>query len=53
MASTITEKDNKAKESLVKATAIVLDKVNVRAYLDRASMETSKILGGNSIVMLV
>jgi hypothetical protein len=52
MAREVTDQTTNAAESLVKATVIVLDRVNVQAYLDRASRETSKMLGGNSIVML-
>ncbi|MGB1819077.1 MAG: hypothetical protein ACPHK2_05605 [Candidatus Poseidoniaceae archaeon] len=49
MAREITDQTKNAAESLVKATVIVLDRVNVQAYLDR---ETSVMLGGNSIVMV-
>ncbi len=52
MAREITDQTKNAAESLVKATVIVLDRVNVQAYLDRASRETSVMLGGNGIVMV-
>ncbi len=52
MAREITDQTKNAAESLVKATVIVLDRVNIHAYLDRASRETARMLGGNSIVMV-
>ncbi len=52
MAREITDQTKNAAESLVKATVIVLDRVNIHAYLDRASRETARMLGGNNIVMV-
>lgn len=52
MASEITKERPTAAESLVKAFVTVLDKVEVRAHFDRASMETAKRLGAGSITYL-
>ena len=52
MAREVTDQTNNAAESLVKATVIVLDRVNVQGLPRSSIWETSKMLGGNSIVML-
>ena len=52
MASEGKETRPTAAESLVKATVTVLDKVGVRAQFDRASIETTRRLGGSPITFL-
>mgnify|MGYP003684026823 CR=1 FL=1 len=52
MASKSKETRPTAAESLVKATVTVLDKVEVQAQFDRASIETSRRLGGSTITYL-
>ncbi|MGY8745906.1 MAG: hypothetical protein ACKVG2_05065 [Candidatus Poseidoniales archaeon] len=52
MASEGTKQRPTAAESLVKATVIVLDHVDIRAQMDRASMETAKRLGAHTITFL-
>ena len=52
MASKGEERRPTAAESLVKAFVTVLDNLEVRAHFDRASMETAKRLGADSITYL-
>ncbi len=52
MASENTKLRPTAAESLVKATVIVLDHVEVRAHMIHASLETAKRLGAHTISYL-
>ena len=52
MASEPVDETSSAAESLVKATVIVLDNVNVRAHFMRASMEAEKRLGAHKMTYM-
>lgn len=52
MASEVGNGRPSAAESLVKATVIVLDSVNVQAHFMRASIESAKRLGAHKITYL-